>query len=159
MAPMTESWRAEMPEKLSPRENPEYIVWANFECLVERELTRANAELDAKDAELTTLRELVNVQSARILQLVAECKRLARDETYQLPGFDGTEAEKLHARIASLEFQLRAATEWRPMSEAPRDGLERVLLRGRLGQVDVYVWEWCNLDAYLGWLPLPEVKP
>ena len=67
MSEETKPWRAEMPGT---------YPWLRDD--VQAIVTRANAELDAKDAELGTLRKLTKLQSARLMQMLGECHRLAR---------------------------------------------------------------------------------
>jgi len=95
------SWRAEMRESLADYHDPDTAMRAL--------VTRANAELDAAAEREASLRRLTELQSVRLLQLVAECQRLAKEagiKDYHAPPLDGTLAERERAkdaRIAELE--------------------------------------------------------
>ena len=76
------------------------------------------------------------------------------------------ELDALRAQLAERDARIRELTEWRPMSEAPRDG--RDILARIPGGYDVVGWtgtawtdgsqDYFQDSHFLGWLPLPKAK-
>lgn len=109
------------------------------------------APLKARIVELET--EVAALKASTMVVHVDESLRMAMDR----------ESAELKARIAELE----AATQWRNMEDAPRDGTAIFAMHrnGRVYQVTYESeGEWDDLDGhsrdtddFLCWLPIPEL--
>ena len=110
--------------------------------------------------ELDALRAQLTERDARISEL--ECQR---DAAFAMSHCE-CQAEEACANLVRKDARIRELTEWRPMSEAPRDG--RDILAMMPGGHDVIGWtgtawtdgskDYFQDSHFLGWLPLPEAK-
>lgn len=79
------------------------------------------------------------------------------------PQYDSKMVDEVENMREKYEARIRELTEWRPMSELPKDTACLVLYRGTIVQGwtddcgDFRSTEGIEYDEADGWLPLPEV--
>lgn len=123
------------------------------------------------DQMLAYIESMSGITTSRERNVIPDLNRIAADlveATDSEAPSAAAQAACLHMHLPNLLACVEKMTTLRPMSEAPRDGTEVVLVwasdgtraAGRLLVRDIWETRWGRFSSsyFRGWLPLPEVR-